>query len=522
MLLLCLMFGFQANSGGLLENVLTRVSAEKEPGLGFLEMGLLAGGYLDSEGLQVAQSKLHDFLAQIQPEGLESGSDKWLKKLGKNLDGKLKKSEDLEADPLSALEGQFSPVTAAFLLAAAAPETKLDQLKGLSKKADAQFFEGTRTRQDLLSAMMNLGAYQVVKTFPAQSALLLELSLKLAPNFAYVGPQLDAHFYNEALTLFNDKKIELCGLLGAAGFSRYPERKEFLPVCFNAGVSLMQVAEAENKIPETLVICEKLAPLTGEHREKFETGVAHLLCVQADHLRTSGALLEGLSFAKRAAALNPVCNLDILIWEALIRDSYGNAEDQAGYWAALRERAPDRAQNLELWMRQNQVAGAVDDGKLEEALDLVAQDISVENGVTNYLAVLHRWVLKSQKAGDYAAIFAKLDQVPAQVAEHPTLAALRLDTYQVQLKSAGKDFQKVAAIYEKLFADPQIKKSNLGLDDFRDDYGNVLVELVEAHVAKDQFQEANALCQSALKKLPNHPGLVKEAARMAQIMKRIQ
>lgn len=507
-------------SGSLFDHLAEEVEAGKKPALDFAAIGLAAAGH--EENLGQAQVRLASLLTpELKGKAVDLTDPKAARKWVAALEGRLREHAAEEFDPLSANRGRYSAVTVTFLLVAAAPHLPANHWQGLSRKADEQLL-AQKDASAVLAALLCQAAHGAKKDNPFRAASLLRLSLALAPEKPWLGDQLDIHFYNASLELFQANRIQEAGALASAAFRRFPQRQEFLPICFNAGVALMQAAKEGGDIEGALDTCERLAPLTGEHRSNFEGGITHLLCLRADQLRIAGQWERGMEFAAKAASRDPECNVDILLAEAMLRMGFGDDAKQATLWQILKSRAPQRAEQLDMWLRQNKLVQTLAEGNLEEALTLAEKDVNTSRGLDNYLSVLTTWVRAKQEAGAHDQAFERLAMLPTAATEHALVSSLRLDTYFHALHYAGKDRPRLLAIYERLFADSALAPTTRQKRQIFEDYGLLVCEEMQALISAEKYDQAHELGKRGLAAVPGHPTLTAELARSRKILDRLK
>jgi hypothetical protein len=206
----------------------------------------------------------------------------------------------------------------------------------------------------------------------------------------------------------------------------------------------------------------------------------------------------------------------------MLRTGFGDESKKETLWQLLKSRAPQRAEQLDSWLRQNKLVQTLAEGDLEEAMTLAEKDLNTKKGLDTFLSVLTSWVRASQKAGEHAQVYERLAKLPTAALDHALVPSLRLDTYFHELLAAGKDRSRLIAIYQHLFADRALLPTTSQKRQIFEDYGNLACEEMQALISAEKYDQAHAFGKQALADVPGHPALTAELARSRKILDRLK
>lgn len=492
-----------------------------------LDMGLIASGIESREQLDQAKADFDRFLRKLalsEKQGKLSKS-KQIKVLQKNL-GKALKKQNPAATLVDAMkDGQYSSLTASFILETAASTMALAEQAWSSdpKPADAYFAEpsGHRLKAILAAILVHAGA-NLAEEDPAKAVRFLKMSRLLDAQPIFETDRQSREWYNRAYKLYEAKALKQGALLTAASAARFANLTEFQALCFNFGILI----SGEQAIPleEKLPLIQALLPHTGEHRQtlassaqglQFNQAVAHY---QSREFTQAWSLTRDLEYPADPAALK---KLQGAILEGLIEEKTSAGQDVTENLKTLKAIAPDRFDLLSTRLKQLAVKSQYEKGDYESALALAEKQLDTSQGRTNYLAVLQQLIDKMHQANQYETALNRLGNIPKQKVDAKAMADMKYNTYIAWLnhnETPGEQF----SIYRRFFNDESLALKEKERQSMQEDWGNIYYLLIEKKIADREFHKAEALSKEAIQTLPDHEALLKQKALIETIMARIK
>ena len=534
LLMLCSFLACTLFAGQLEDQLYDEMKQNGKSSFSNLEIALIAGGVEDPEDLQSNVSAYGDLLKEmaLSEKEIKKSDKKKLKILLKKLWNRLK-DYDESSYSLTDLwkHGRYSRLTATYLLLDMAHQAEITDMdwKANQDNLDMYFLTGNPKEPfEILGALYLKKAIELPTTSEKDILTALNLSTLIAPNSLYGSQTIDGLLYNRGYELHQEKNLAFGIPFAAAAAKRFPQMKEFLPLCVNFASMLLKKMEANGEDLQSIAMIEMLLPHTGKYRTEFERSLTILNYNYAVSLFNKKEYREAIEIGEKIE--NPT---NASAYKRLMVQSYEGyldegrttlSQDEIDHaLAKLKQLDEERAQAFKTRLNQLHLIDLVQAGDFTTAKKMAFEDINTPMGVNNYIAVLSSYVQTLWEKNQFSAALKMMGQEPGQVRATEGFYNLYQSTYQAWLNSIPEtDFKTSISILRKVLKDPAIKLNKEHRDGFNDSLGVNLYREIEWLIAERHFHKADAKSKQALNEFPNNQRLKQQRKLVDTILERIK
>lgn len=495
-----------------------------------LEMVLIVEGVVTRGNLANYVDAYESLLEELKLTGKQAKAKetKRARTLHKKLFRHLKVASKPGEGLLALLDdASYTPLTATIVFTDLCTRAGLrgNEHTSIKEKLDPYFAGGKGTVKQVIAAHLCRLAVHLGDPRAKEIPAILRLSTQLDPGSNYGKDELDKHFYNRSLTLYNAGAYLSAAQMVIGGMTRYPAEPAFGPLAFNAGVKLFSLESIDEQSATQLA--RQLFEGMGAHQAEFETVMNHRQYNLAANLynqkKYEAAVIE-LERVKIPPDLESF-NRVLASTYALLAEKRLEQDDAAGgehFMVKLAELDADRAAVLRHRLAQLKLKKMVDSGQLERALADAATRLDTDIDRKNYKSVLVQFNQGLRASGAYEKALAALDNQPDLPGLAESAANLRFNTYDDWLQSfEAKDVAHLLPIYARMLKDKQLKMSAENATIIKENHGNALYLEINRLIEERKFEQADQKARAALKILPNHPLLIEIGQKAATILRRI-
>lgn len=525
-----LLFGATLVSAGDLQTQLEEQLDKGELTFSKIEAALIAEGASDAAALESMVTRYDDLVASLKltPKQAKGKAKKKAKILHKAIFGALK-IEGEEGDGLTAIlqDKAYTPISATMLLADLAARENMTPVdwSTLKDKLEPTYVGTGASPDEALAAMLSLNALHRDDADVEQAMLMLRLAKLIAPDSAFNPRDLDKHFYNRGLKLFNDGKLEKSAQLAMGAGTRFPKQELYNALTYNIAVKLVNGGIEDSQ--KATGYARKLFPFMGQYQAEFSQVLDSLQYNLAANLYNEKKYERAMVELERVKnPPNPENFKRVLSSTySILTEQYMDAGKQElanATRAKLEKLDPARAEILEKRMAQLKLKDMVESGDMDKALSQAAANLGTEVDRQNYKSVLVQFSQGLRAAKEFDRAFALLKNIPADAQVGDTVNNLRFNTYSDWLDTfEDKDYKNTIPIYRQVMADKELTMTPENKKIMHENYANMLhLEIVKL-IEERHFNEANNKSKAALKIAPNHKALQEQRQLVETIMRRI-
>jgi hypothetical protein len=496
------------------------------------EIALIASGVNDTAELENYAAKYEALIEGMMPQGRQANQKgkRLANILMKNVFKYTVSADENSADLRELIDDRiYGPLTATYVLHDLAARNELE-LAGLiqdERLANYFFAEKRGGLREVAAAMATQYGLSLPDDLAETIPDMLSLSKMLAPESQFgIGIQ-DVQLYNRALKSYNEEQFMTAARVAVGGATRYPNRTEFVNLCYNIGIQLFQKAAA-NGYPITIQLGESLSPFTGEHKAGFDQTIAVVRYNYAAQLFNSQRWEDALAMLEKADKEQDgyttilAGSLSQLIEAKVEANDYETARAML---PDLMDADGEQGRLIERFIADRELQALESRGNLDEALAKAAENLGDARGRDNYIAVLTQKVQREREkeGSSLDGILSFLDGAPAAIQGDSRLSDIRFNTYMHWLKQyEDNQYGQMLPLFRRIFADDAVALTAEDRSVLEEGYGNALYYEIEYLIEERKFLDADAKSKRAVKLLPNHKALSQQRKKVDTILERIQ